>query len=74
MGKTVYSRNHQGYIIFYWVAKSPGRDLRVHYKNTYEKERRCTDRAHGRIGPYLSSQAHIQIYGHWESYRSEERW
>jgi large subunit ribosomal protein L17e len=26
------------------------------------KGRRRTYRAHGRIGPYLSSQAHIQLY------------
>lgn len=155
MGKTVYSRNpsgSKGKLVWNLVARSSARDLRVHYKNTYEtanavkgltipkakqylkdvlaqrrcipylkyfggigrtgqaaefgktlgrwpqksvkivlglinnlesnanaknlknltidhvqvdraaKGRRRTYRAHGRIGPYLSSQAHVQIY------------
>jgi large subunit ribosomal protein L17e len=39
MGKTTYSRNpasSKGISYIYIVARSAGRDLRVHYKNTYE--------------------------------------
>lgn len=39
MGKTVYSRapsSSKGKCKFNVVAKASGRDLRIHYKNTYE--------------------------------------